>query len=500
MAATYSMTPQQNLDFYANRLTQLPTAENQAINAANQAQTNALWTPQAVAAKQASYSPDYQTRRAAEAYLVNNIGPTYNMVPMGTDAWNAYQSGFQPGQNSYSGDTSWLKGLGYTGYEGPSVSYWKNPQVVNPPGGGSGGGSYAGGGIGGWSGSGGDAVGLYNSKNPLYAGLNSPFMIPPSTWPDLGINAPGSSFNLFPGLQDAINQGLSATPNQAIWGPVQDELTRRMTQQFNESTLPMVRSEAQAAGQLGGPRNALQLGQMADQFTQNLGNQQSLLSAQAAQSAQDQRNVAAGLGLDVSKLQDSSRLADVTALLDQARLVEAARQANMQSTLTDLARREGARATDVGAGVTMRGQDLTSALGWGNIDLNRDIAGSNQALSLLGLQQDSQLAAMQYLPQLLQAMGYPASTLSQLGSAERGTQQQYLQDLQRIYGGSVQGPLGALQSYSQGIGNPYGGTQSYQYQPSTLQNAVAGGLTGYGLYNQYYQQPQSQSYNQYFGL
>lgn len=351
------------------------------------------------------------------------------------------------------------------------------------------GGAAGGTGAGGTGGIGGGYFLPQSAISPLYGALQ----IPGQVLPALGIRSPGNQLNLFPGLANSVTQALGATPNMSVWGPVMDEVTRRMNQQFQESTLPSIARAAQAAGQYGSGRNANALQQASDQFTQNLGSQLSLLGSQAAQSAEQQRNIAQQLGLDITKTQDASRLADISALLSQANLAEQGRSTNINAMLTDLARREQGRESDISALTARQGQQLQYGLGQQQLALNSQIAQSQLGYNLLQLQQQAQLQSLGMLPNILNASQFPQQLLAGIGNSVYGQDAANLGNLASIYNSAVQGPLQPLQQYLNMIGQAVPSSQQSYFGPSALQSALGTGLAAYGLYNQY-NQPQGGQY------
>lgn len=147
----------------------------------------------------------------------------------------------------------------------------------------------------------------YNSYFPLLAqaynagdfGRVTPFNQWQMAGQNMGLNFANQFGNTYGGVQDALNRALSGNVNLDAYNPVADAITQRMTQAFNEGTVPALRRNSLgAAGRQTSRLGDVTLPNAAQSFQRDLGQTLNQLYLPAYQQAQ--QNMMGGLSLSPS--------------------------------------------------------------------------------------------------------------------------------------------------------------------------------------------------------
>ncbi len=269
------------------------------------------------------------------------------------------------------------------------------------------------------------------------------------------------------GAQNAINTATSATPNtitapQAVAGgpnvgaelqsslqggslnPYLSQLIstglRGQNQQFQENVLPGIRSEASAAGQVGGSRQGIAEGIASRGLADAQGDLITRLLSSDYEAARTERGNALGLSLQ-------GQLADQGNQLETQRLNEAIRQAT------------------VGQGLQGAQLEGNLALGQGNLGVQGAQVGGNILSS--GNQQAIQayLGSLGLIPNIQNSQLQQVGFANQLGLQQQGQSQAQIDaDLEKFFYNEY-APYNALAQFQNFISGSYGSSVG-NYQPS----------------------------------
>lgn len=244
----------------------------------------------------------------------------------------------------------------------------------------------------------------------------------------------GGQANANPALAIQLAGGGGKNPylDRLVQGAIQGSVDS-----FSRNVLPGIRSEAQAAGQIGGTRQGIAEGNAANDLIRNITNTTGQIYGNAF-------NTQAGLQGQALANVLSAQQADQSAGLQAAGLTNNAQQAFINSLLA-------------GTG------QVNSALGQGlNLGYNAIGTGTAQAGNLFS--GGNQLQLTQALQSLGLLPGFQASSLGQLGAVNQlglqqyGLEQSAIDSLMEQYYFNQNSPFNLLSQYQQYITGPYGST------------------------------------------
>ena len=266
----------------------------------------------------------------------------------------------------------------------------------------------------------------------------------------------------------AINQMMSGTPDMSIYSPLYEQIGQQSKQLWEETINPAIRSEAIGAGAYGTPKYRQAMGQEAERLQNSMNQSMERLTADAANRALQQRAQGVGYGLGATG-QDLSRA-----------ISQAGFDAGVQNLGADLAARQ--------AGLDFSGMQLGEQARAARAGEGLSAAGiyGNQFGNMYGNALDTMGRSLALAPSTYGLGTAPGETMMNLGAQQQAQQQAEMGDQYQRWQNDQLGPYGDLGRYMgllTGQAAGYGTQTASQpyFSPSPIQNALTGGMLGYGL-------------------